>query len=101
MLVHCRGGRSRSATIVIAYLMRTFNWSLQQAYDFVQARNPKISPNLGFMGQLINFENRLRMGGHGQEPPSRLSFHEEGRRSAERARSPNLEVLSPVASVSS
>jgi len=59
-LVHCRGGRSRSATIVIAYLMKTNNWTLQQAYEHVQSRHPKLSPNLGFMGQLINFENLLR-----------------------------------------
>lgn len=59
VLVHCRGGRSRSATIVIAYLMKTYHWSLQQAYKHVQSRNPKISPNLGFMGQLINYESGL------------------------------------------
>ena len=59
VLVHCRGGRSRSATIVIAYLMKTYRWSLQQAYKHVQSRNPKISPNLGFMGQLINYESGL------------------------------------------
>jgi len=83
--------------------MRTFNWSLQQAYDFIQTKNPKVSPNLGFMGQLINFETRLRRGLELKQESgdsSRLSFQESGeRRSAERARSPNLESLSPVASV--
>jgi len=59
-LVHCRGGRSRSPTVVIAYLMKTYNWTLQQAYDHVQAKNPKISPNLGFMGQLTHFEELLQ-----------------------------------------
>lgn len=61
-LVHCRGGRSRSATIVIAYLMKTFRLSFQQAYEYVQARNPKISPNLGFVGQLIRYETYLKSG---------------------------------------
>lgn len=62
VLVHCRGGRSRSATIVIAYLMRTNKWSLQQAYKFVQSKSPVVSPNLGFIGQLLNFESRIFSG---------------------------------------
>jgi dual specificity phosphatase 12 len=33
VLVHCYVGVSRSATIVIAYLMQKFGWSMQQAYQ--------------------------------------------------------------------
>ena len=60
VLVHCRGGRSRSVTVVIAYLMRTYGLTLQQAYSYVQSKSPKISPNLGFMGQLVKYEAHLR-----------------------------------------
>jgi len=56
VLVHCRAGQSRSATIVISYLIRTFRWTLQQAYRFVQDKRPAVSPNLGFMAQLSQFE---------------------------------------------
>lgn len=59
VLVHCKAGQSRSVTIVIAYLMRTYKWTLSHAYSYVQQRKPDISPNLGFMGQLISFEASL------------------------------------------
>ena len=36
--VHCKAGRARSATIVIAYLMRERGHSLQSATEFVHAR---------------------------------------------------------------
>lgn len=67
VLVHCRGGRSRSVTIVIAYLMKTYNWTLTQAYDHVQSKNPLISPNLGFMGQLLYYESILQKGYPGSD----------------------------------
>lgn len=53
VLVHCRAGRSRSATVVIAYLMKRMHWSLDYAYDFLRKRRPNICPNLGFMGLLL------------------------------------------------
>ena len=56
VLVHCRAGQSRSATIVITYLIHKFHWSLQQAYKFVQDKRPAVAPNLGFMAQIIQFE---------------------------------------------
>jgi len=59
ILVHCRAGQSRSATIVISYIMRTYRWSLQRAYHFVQGKRPSVSPNLGFISQLIQFEARV------------------------------------------
>jgi len=69
VLVHCRGGRSRSATIIISYLMKVNNWTLQDAYKYVQSKSPKVSPNLGFIGQLLNFESQLRGGSTDQEVP--------------------------------
>ncbi|CAL8345439.1 unnamed protein product [Lota lota] len=56
VLVHCQAGISRSATICLAYLMHTRQVRLQEAYDFVQQRRRVISPNLAFMGQLLQFE---------------------------------------------
>ena len=58
--VHCRAGRSRSVSIVIAYLMWKFGWSLTDAYDYVKARRPVASPNIGFMTVLGALEREFR-----------------------------------------
>lgn len=36
VLVHCMRGRSRSATIVIGYLMTRNKWTLKEAYTHVK-----------------------------------------------------------------
>ena len=60
ILIHCVAGMSRSATIVIAFLMKHRNLSLRKAFDFVQNKRPIINPNFGFMKQLRNFEEELQ-----------------------------------------
>ncbi|XP_053407922.1 dual specificity protein phosphatase 4-like [Mercenaria mercenaria] len=59
VLVHCRAGISRSATICIAYLMTYQSFTLDQAFEFVRARREIISPNMNFMQQLYEFERML------------------------------------------
>jgi hypothetical protein len=49
VLVHCRRGISRSATLVIAYVMRYALKSFDEAFDFVKQKRDMINPNLGFM----------------------------------------------------
>ncbi|XP_028654116.1 dual specificity protein phosphatase 2 [Erpetoichthys calabaricus] len=56
VLVHCQAGISRSATICLAYLIQSWRVRLDEAFDFVKQRRGVISPNLGFMGQLLQFE---------------------------------------------
>ncbi|RWS08063.1 dual specificity protein phosphatase 16-like protein, partial [Leptotrombidium deliense] len=60
VIVHCAAGRSRSASIVIAYLIRYYNMSLQDAYVFVHNKRSCIDPNDNFLIQLARFENRCR-----------------------------------------
>ena len=36
VMVHCFAGISRSATLVIAYIMRKYKWSLKKAYEAVK-----------------------------------------------------------------
>jgi hypothetical protein len=51
--IHCEMGCSRAATIVIAYLRFSEQYtSLQSAYDYVKSIRPWIYPNLGFQEQL-------------------------------------------------
>lgn len=56
VLVHCQAGISRSATICLAYLIHARRVRLDEAFDFVKRRRQVISPNLAFMGQLLQFE---------------------------------------------
>lgn len=57
--VHCRAGKSRSATCVMAYLIQTRRWTLKQAYAFVSAQRPRTSPNIGLMAELMHFERAV------------------------------------------
>lgn len=59
VFVHCAAGMSRSATVVIAYLMWKQKMTLNDAIDFVKKKRPIISPNLNFMRQLQTFQELL------------------------------------------
>ncbi|KAL1915323.1 uncharacterized protein VTP21DRAFT_6781 [Calcarisporiella thermophila] len=56
VLVHCMAGISRSATVVIAYLMKSQKLTLEEAYDTVRAARSVICPNPGFYQQLRVYE---------------------------------------------
>lgn len=56
MFVHCALGRSRSASIVISYLIKRNNMTLKDAFFHVTSRRREVSPNSGFFKQLIQFE---------------------------------------------
>jgi len=59
VLIHCRAGISRSATICIAYLIYAGQMTLDDAHDYLKRCRPLISPNLNFMRQLAEFETCL------------------------------------------
>jgi len=52
VLVHCAMGRSRSASIVIAYVMRAHHTPYDAALAHVRAARPCVAPNPGFAQQL-------------------------------------------------
>jgi hypothetical protein len=56
--VHCKAGKSRSVTAVMAYLIHSNRWPLSRAYAFVLARRKGISPNIGFVSELMGFEQQ-------------------------------------------
>ena len=49
VLVHCRGGVSRSAAFCVAYLMMLQRCSPDAALEVLVARRPSASPNIGFL----------------------------------------------------
>ncbi|KAI0341239.1 hypothetical protein BDW22DRAFT_1333191 [Trametopsis cervina] len=56
--VHCKAGKSRSVTAVMAYLIHANHWPLSKAYEFVLDRRKGISPNIGFVSELMTFEEQ-------------------------------------------
>lgn len=60
VLVHCAAGMSRSASMVIAYLMMKNFWEFKRAYETVKKKRPIIRPNPGFVTQLRELEGSLK-----------------------------------------
>ena len=61
ILVHCAAGSSRSATIVIAYLMwKNKEMTFDKALNYVKEKRTVVNPNLAFQDQLKLFENILK-----------------------------------------
>lgn len=58
--MHCHQGISRSATLVLAYLMIHKGMSAKQAVQIVRKKR-EIYPNEGFFQQLSDLELRLRL----------------------------------------
>ncbi|XP_047224986.1 dual specificity protein phosphatase 22-B [Girardinichthys multiradiatus] len=56
-LVHCLGGKSRSVTLVVAYIMTVMGLGWKDALDAVKVVRPGANPNLGFQTQLQTFED--------------------------------------------
>jgi hypothetical protein len=56
VLVHCKAGVSRSSSVVLAYLVEYHGYSLHDAFFKVLKLRPTITPNLGFMDKLRDYE---------------------------------------------
>ena len=56
VLVNCAQGKSRSGTLVIAYLMAHKGMSAEEATKMTQKLRSIVQPNPGFMAQLLELE---------------------------------------------
>lgn len=88
-------GISRSVTLTIAYLMAHFGLSMQDSYQFVKDKRPAISPNLNFMGQLVEFEKELT------ENPTGVSLDIKKYHPSEEQRDFSLKLMEKIMRTSS
>ncbi|KDR09737.1 Protein phosphatase Slingshot, partial [Zootermopsis nevadensis] len=59
VLVHCKMGVSRSASVVIAYAMKAYNWDFKEAFEYVKQKRSCIKPNASFISQLETYQGIL------------------------------------------
>mmetsp|Transcript_14099 Transcript_14099/g.33273 ORF Transcript_14099/g.33273 Transcript_14099/m.33273 type:complete len:268 (+) Transcript_14099:473-1276(+) len=59
ILVHCMTGISRSASVVVAYIMKLRNWRLAESLKWVKDRRPCVHPNAEAMQHLLQWEREL------------------------------------------
>ncbi|KAK4488935.1 hypothetical protein RD792_004725 [Penstemon davidsonii] len=59
VLVHCFEGKSRSATLVLAYLMLRKNFTLLQAWNALKRAHRRAQPNDGFARILLDLDQKL------------------------------------------
>lgn len=93
VLVHCLAGISRSATIVIMYLMRTQRMGFESAFSFVKKRRKIIFPNPGFVRQLRVFSSQMKNKSPGI-PPDKARSHSKMRQEDFLSNAANMRSLS-------
>ena len=59
VLVHCRAGVSRSATVVMAYLISMCGMSYREAKMTVNEKRPCVSPNTTFLRDLLLYSSSI------------------------------------------
>jgi len=66
-LVHCQEGRSRSTSMVVCYLIRYQNMTVDSALASIGARRPMVQPNEGFLKKLRVYESEWHKDAADQE----------------------------------
>lgn len=68
LFVHCKGGMSRSPTILSAYLMSTYGKTFEEIYAFLRRKRTVVGINPNFQQQLRDYNVKLH-GGVVEERP--------------------------------
>ena len=58
ILIFCGLGMSRSASLVLFYLMKDKGWDYDTSYNYTKERRPEIWPNPGFEQQLRDYYDK-------------------------------------------
>ena len=64
ILVHCYMGSSRSATIICAYLIKYYNFTVSQSIQLLKEKRDIVNINLSFIEDLKHFYNCLHTNEH-------------------------------------
>ena len=56
VFVHCKLGVSRSAALVLAYLIKNMGYTVDSALQLLVQKRDRVNPNKGFMKQLYSYE---------------------------------------------
>ena len=65
VVVCSKKGKSRSCTVLAAYIMRKYRWTLLKSLEFLNSRIPDLEIRPNFLKQLSEYENRLTARGLG------------------------------------
>ena len=60
MLIHCKYGISRSVSLIIAYLIKYFGFTVDKALSYIQTKRNQVNPNKGFLDQLYEYEKHIK-----------------------------------------
>ncbi|KAF2857275.1 dual specificity protein phosphatase 12 [Piedraia hortae CBS 480.64] len=94
VLVHCAMGKSRSATIVCAFLMHCFSMTPDQALARVRESRPFCEPNTGFWKQLnLYHEMKTPLDVDGSPMYQRWIYQRELERSREYGQAPEADKI--------
>ena len=62
VLVHCYAGRQRSASLIAAYLIYKYNYTLDEAYKLIISKRPQAfhyGKGFNFNKSLLEYQNNL------------------------------------------
>ncbi|EPY50517.1 dual-specificity MAP kinase phosphatase Pmp1 [Schizosaccharomyces cryophilus OY26] len=77
VLINCQMGISRSACLVIAFIMKTLNLNVSDAYEYVKKRSPWIGPNMSLIFQLSEYQQMIRKDPDSTSRPTNPFFFPE------------------------
>lgn len=99
VLIHGNNGISRSATLVLAYIMEKFGLNCKDAYKFVKDRRACIKPNEGFVAQLVEYEPIYRAR-QSLEQGASSGTHRQKRKSEQLSEIVDIDLIQPPPSPS-